>query len=150
MRARQVSNLDRISNGNVKGRLRSLLDTNARLRPTPHTARPRGINRRRQPRSTTTTRHIGIIVVDAVRIRRQAPLLLLQVLLLLLLLRHRRANRHLFLLGRHWRSIVLEGSSGSVASGCCAKRAEGIVDGFEAGGLRDQTAGTSRRTGTGR
>lgn len=130
MRAREITNLDGVANGNVKGRLGRLLDADAGLRAALHTARPRSIHRRRHPRASGAVQ--AVIVVDKMRIERPSRLLLLR--------RHRRPNHHLLLLRRHRRAVGrgIEARPG-------AQRAQRIVDGLELRRLGHDAAGGAGR-----
>lgn len=129
MRTCQISNLDRIAHIDLEARLRRLLDTHTRLRTTPHTTRPRGLHWRRRSRAPVA---VDIIILEGMRVRGPATGLLLQ--------RHGGTQDGLLLLGRHGRRIRV-GAGGVVgAGGRGAEGSEGVVDGFETGGLGDQAA----------
>ena len=140
MRARQVSNLDRVAHGNLERRLRSLLQAHTRLRIALDAARPRRLDWWWRSRPLWHIRTITVIIINAIRIRRPPGLLGL----------HRRAHHHLLLLRRHRRRIMPVCEPGAaIVRGRSAQRAQRILDGLEASRLGDEATRAAGRAGTG-
>ena len=136
VRACQVTNLDWISNTDVKSRLGSLLHADAGPLAALVAAGKCSVHGRWHAGPSRPGVHVIVVVVDAVRVGRASRLGLLR--------RHRRAHHQLLLLRRGRRSRL--GGTGIVVVGS-AQRAEGIFNGLEARGLGDETARTARGAG---
>lgn len=132
MRARQISNLDWISNRDIERWLRRLLHAHARLRVAPYTTRSRSIYRRWHSRASRAFQ--VVVIVNVVKIGNPSRRLLL------LERRHRCSDHHLLLERRHRRGI----QCGGILDWSSAQRAEGIVNGFELGRLGDDAARSAR------